>query len=315
MIHRCMECPKCGTICAEGLSDCPSYGNSLNSTLTGRIANEADSAIGPEGIAPAALSRTRISNRRAVVFLLCMFIILLIVFSIAVTKGVPIYIGVFFTILPLIFLGLILYQNRAVSRVDLSNPSNYYTEQLEKKYGDKAVSTVAGTNVFGNSAVQLQKGEEIITYASPVYRLQTSRSGLSNVSVERYTENTIIVTNQRVVFLTCPLPGQGLLLGGGSQDMWNDMLKRRTIQDMAQKRVEELKTGGSSDHFPNDFWIDRNSLTQVDYLRVLGPMKYAAAGAISFRVDTGNKVRYNVVEGSDIDRLVPVLNAVKKHVL
>ena len=97
--------------------------------------------------------------------------------------------------------------------------------------------------------------------------------------------------------------------------MWNDMLKRRTIQDMAQKRVEELKTGGSSDHFPNDFWIDRNSLTQVDYLKILGPMKYAAAGAISFRVDTGNKVRYNVVEGSDIDRLVPVLHAVKKHML
>ena len=133
--------------------------------------------------------------------------------------------------------------------------------------------------------------------------------------MEKYTENTIVVTSSRVLFITCALPGQGLLIGGGSQDMINDVVKRRTLQELAQKEVEGLKTGTLTDHFPNDFWIDRKALKEVDYLNFRGPVKYASAGAISFRLNNGKKARYQVIEGSDMDKLVSIFNAVKKMFL
>ncbi len=307
-----MKCPGCGSSYADELNSCPTCGRANNDTFTGRIANAVDKAVGPGGVTPGIVYRSRIVFKRTAVFLICMFIAFLVVFSIAVSKGVPLYIGVFFTSLPLLFLAAAYYSNRKVSQVDLGNPINYYKEQLDKTYGKRATKVVEGMNLFGNEGVGLQQGEEIVAFASPVYRLQSTVSGPGGLSVEKYTENTIVVTSSRVLFLTCALPGQGLVLGGGSQDMINDVVKRRTLHELAQKEVEGLKIGTISDHFPNDFWIDRKALKEVDYLKYMGPAKYASAGAISFRLNNGKKARYHVIEGSDMDKLVSIFNAVKK---
>ena len=310
-----MECPTCGSSYAEELAGCPSCGSANSNTFAGRVADAVDKAVGPGGVTPAIVNRSKYAYKRTVVLLLGMFIVFLVVFSIAVSKGVPLWIGVFFTSLPLLFLAAAYYSNRKISNVDLNNPSNYYKEQLDKTYGTGATKAKEGMNLFGDSGVSLQQGEEMLTFASPVYRLQATATGPSGLSVEKYTENTMAVTTSRVLFLTCPLPGQGLLIGGGSQDMMNDIAKRRTVQQLAEKKVEELRAGKITDHFPNDFWIDREALGEVGYLTVIGPMKYATGGAISFKLRNGKKVKYNVIEASDVEKLVPVLNAVKKRIL
>lgn len=315
-----MNCPSCGAAYEGDPANCPSCNKPLPRTLTqkadnlaSKIGDAVDSAIGPGGVAPIAARYAKRRSTGALVMLIAFLVILVIIFAITIPLGVPIYIAAVFIGFDLALMALTLYNRKKVSQVDLSHPENYYREQLNRQYGTKAVKVVEGMNLFGSQPVKLNPDEEVVVFASPVQRNQATISGPSGVAVQRYTENTIIVTNQRVIFLTCPMPGQGLMINGGSQDMTNDLLKRRTVRELSQQRVDDLKGGGTSDHFPNDFWIDRQGLGEVAYIKTVGPMKYATGGTLSFQVTGGKKAVYTVIEGSDVDALVPIFHAVKKH--
>lgn len=272
--------------------------------------------MGPGGVAPITIGYQKRQSALALISLIVFFVILAIIFAVTVPLGVPIYIAALFLGIVAAFILLTLYLRKRTSQVDLSNPESYYREQLARQYGSKGVKAVEGMNPFGQQPARLNPDEEIIAFASPVYRNQSTVTGPSGVAVQRYTENTIIVTNQRIIFLTCPLPGQGVMIGGGSQDMMNDMLKRRTVRELSQSKVDELKSGAISDHFPNDYWIDRKALAEVGYLLTLGPMKYGMGGSLSFKVTGSSKKSvYTVVERADVEALVPILHAVKKRIM
>lgn len=315
-----MNCPNCGAAYEGEPTTCPSCNKPLSRTLTDRVdafaskaADAVDNAIGPDGFAPVAARYAKRQSISSLIFLIVLFIILAVVFTITVPLGLPIYIAAIFLGFTLALIALTLYNRKRISQIDLSHPENYYKEQLNRQYGAKAVKVVEGMNTFGGQPVKLNSDEEVVGFASPVQRNQSTVTGPSGVAVQRYTENTIMVTNQRIIFITCPMPGQGLMINGGSQDMTNDLLKRRTVRELSQKMVENLKGGGTAEPFPNDYWIDRQALTEVDYIKTVGPMKYAMGGTIGFKVTGGKKAVYNVVEGSDVDTLVPILHAVKKR--
>lgn len=155
----------------------------------------------------------------------------------------------------------------------------------------------------------------MFAYLTPVYRSQQNFSGISQVSAERFTENVIAVTDRRVLFFTAALPGQGMLIGGASQDLMNNELKRNTIKQMVANEIDQLKSGKSIDHFPNDFWMARESLAQVQYLKGVGAVKYIYAGALAFIPEGGKKLKYQVVDPNNFDEIIELLNAKKKMVI
>ncbi|MEM0134773.1 MAG: hypothetical protein QXU18_06025 [Thermoplasmatales archaeon] len=50
-------------------------------------------------------------------------------------------------------------------------------------------------------------------------------------------------------------------------------------------------------------------------MKVVGPMKFATAGAVGFKVMNSKKVRYAVVDIVGLDVLITELNAVKRRML
>ncbi|MCL4342349.1 MAG: zinc ribbon domain-containing protein [Candidatus Thermoplasmatota archaeon] len=310
-----MICRNCGQPLTEGAENCPSCGASIKSSITKGISSFVDNAIGEQGMAPVNAGLTRITNSVGIFIILVILFIEAVFFTFAVMHGLPYYLAIVFIGFTVLLLALFLYSNRRIKKINYSNPKEEYSSDLQKAYGKKAITEVMGTNLFGDSPVKLDAGELAVAALSPVYRFQKEFTGPSGVSAEKYTENTIVITNRRVIFITLPLPGQGLLIRGGSQDVWNDILKRKTIKEMASRALETLKSGGSLDHFPNDYWASRELLEEVQYVKVVGPMKFASAGAVGFKVMNSKKLRYSLVDLDGLEVLINELHAVKKHVI
>ena len=310
-----MICRTCGQPLPEGAENCPSCGASKKSSIANEVSNFVDNAIGQQGMAPVSAGLTRITNYAGILIVLVILIIEAVFFTFAVMHGLPFYIAVVFMGITVIFLALFLNSNRRISKINFSNPKEEYSSDLQKVYGKRAVTEISGTTLFGDSPVKLDAGELVIGVLAPVYRFQKEFTGPSGVSAEKYTENSIIITNRRIMFITLPLAGQGLLIKGSSQDMWNDILKRNTIKEMASRALETLKSGGTLDHFPNDYWTSRELLEEVQYVKVVGPMKFGSAGAVGFKVMNSKKLRYSLVDLDGLEVLINDLHAVKKHVI
>lgn len=307
-----MNCQNCGTGLNDDTATCPSCGTAIKQPLSRKISLSVDKAIGPEGFGPINAKLVRFNNAVGVAVMIFILAIEIGLFTFAVLHGVPIFVPFIFIVPTLLMMYVTLRANKKIKKIDFSNPKQNYEHQLETSYARNSVKARPGTTLFGDSKIVLQAGESIITYLTPIYRFQASFSGPSEVSVERFTENVITVTNQRVLFFTVPLAGQGMLIDGSSTDMWNDTLNRHTIKNMVSEKMDDLTSGKEIEHFPNDFWIDRSSLVQVLYLKGIGPVKYVYAGALGFRGEGGKKLKYWVVDPTNFDQLIQELNAKKR---
>lgn len=310
-----MNCPNCNAELSDGEETCPSCGSAVKQTFSSKVSRKVDSAIGEGGVAPTMARVATISNKIALVFLSILLIGEIVVFAVAMQHGLPFYIPVIFISITLLGFGVTLRSNRKIGQIDFKNPSQNYEQQMKQSVYRSTTTVKPGTNLFGNDKISLNQGESVLTYLAPIYRYQQNFSGPSQVSVERFTENVIAVTDRRVLFFTAALPGQGMLINGASQDMLNDELKRNTIKQMVASEIDELKAGKSIEHFPNDFWIERESLAQVQYLKGVGPVKYIYAGALGFIPQGGKKLKYQVVDSTNFDEIIGLLNAKKKMVL
>ncbi len=307
-----MKCPSCNVDLIGTEDTCPSCGSALKQTFSSRISNKVDSAIGEGGVAPRFARFQTVSNKIAIVFLSILLIIEIVVFTIAMQHGLPFYIPLVFILFTLGGFAITLRANKKISQIDFKNPAQNYEKQMQQSVYKKVIAVKPGTNLFGNEKISLNQGESVITYLTPVYRFQQNFTGISQVSAERFTENVIAVTDRRVLFFTAALQGQGMLINGASQDYLNDELKRNTLKQMVASEIDQLKSGNPIDHFPNDFWIDRASLSQVQYLKGVGPVKYIYAGAMGFIPEGGKKLKYQVVDSTNFDQIIELLNAKKK---
>ncbi len=310
-----MNCPNCNYSLAGSEKECPSCGSALKQTFSSKVSEKVDSAIGEGGVAPVSARIRSVSNKITLAFLSVLLVIEAVVFTIAMQHGLPFYIPLIFILVTIFGLAVTLRSNKKIGQIDFKNPKQNYEQQMKQSVYKKVTAVKPGTNLFGNEKISLNQGESVITYLAPIYRYQQNFTGLSQVSSERFTENVIAVTDRRVLFFTAALPGQGMIIGGASQDMLNDELKRNSIKQMVADEIEQLRAGKSIDHFPNDFWIDRGSISQVQYLKGVGPVKYLYAGALGFIPEGGKKLKYQVVDSTNFDEIIDLLNAKKKMVM
>lgn len=307
-----MNCNICSAELTGTEDTCPSCGSAVKQPLSSRISRRVDSAIGEGGVAPASARFVTTTNKVILGFLFVLLVIEIVVFSITMQHGMPFYYPLIFISITIIGFAVTLRSNKKISEIDFENPAQNYEKQMKQSIYKDVIAVKPGTNLFGNDKISLNQGESVITYLTPVYRSQSNYTGISKVSAERFTENVIAVTDRRVLFFTAALPGQGMLIGGASQDLLNDELKRNTLKQMVAKKIDQLKSGESIDHFPNDFWIGRESITQVQYLKGLGPVKYMYAGALGFIPEGGKKLKYQVVDSTNFDEIIRLFNAKKK---
>lgn len=307
-----MKCPNCNAELNGTEEACTTCGSPVKQTFSSRVSRRVDNAIGEGGVAPASARLQKTSNKIKIGFLSILLVVEVIVFTIAMQHGLPFYFPLVFYLFTIAGIVVTLRSNKTISRIDFKNPEQNYEQHLEKTVYKKVPTAKPGTNLFGNEKISLGQGESLVTYLTPIYRLQQNFTGISQVSAERFTENVIAVTDRRVLFFTAAMPGQGMLIGGASQDMLNDELKRNTLKQMVETKIEQLKNGESIDHFPNDFWIDRGALAQVQYLKGMGPVKYLYAGALGFIPEGGKKLKYQVVDSTNFDEIIQLFNAKKK---
>ncbi len=310
-----MNCPICNSELKGTEETCPDCGSAVKQTFTSRVSRRVDNAVGEGGIAPVTAKFVTANNKISIAFLAILLVVELVAFGIAMQHGLPFYIPLFFVSFTLVGSAVLLRSNKKISQIDFKNPKQNYEQQMKKSVYKNVTAAKPGTNLFGDDKISLDPGESIITYLTPIYRGQQNFTGISQVSAERFTENVIAVTDRRVLFFTAALSGQGMLIGGASQDLMNDELKRNTIKQMVTSEIEQLKSGNSIEHFPNDFWIDRKSLSQVQYLKGMGPVKYIYAGALAFIPEGGKKLKYQVVDSSNFDEIIELLHAKKKMVI
>lgn len=307
-----MKCPNCNSDLTGTEDICPSCGTSLKQTFSSRISQKVDNAIGEGGVAPASARLQTINNKVMIAFLSILLVVEIVVFTIAMQHGLPFYIPLIFFLFTLVGIVVAIRSNKKIAQIDFKEPARNYEQQMKQSVYKSVTAVKPGTNLFGTEKISLGQGESVITYLTPIYRLQSNFTGMSQVSAERFTENVIAVTERRVLFFTAALPGQGMLIGGASQDFLNDELKRNTLKQMVANEIDQLKSGNSIDHFPNDFWIERESLEQVQYLKGLGPVKYLYAGALGFIPKGGKKLKYQVVDSTNFDQIIELFNAKKK---
>lgn len=307
-----MECSNCDYALNGTEKECPTCGTPVKQSLSGEISAKVDKAIGPEGFAPIDAKITKISNKIKLVFLSIVLVIEIGLSTYGLMHGLPFYIPVIFLAFTIGLILLTTRANRKISQVDFKNPEQNYSKESRQSIYKGQVSAKPGTNVFGENKIKLDPGEALQTFLTPVYRSQGNFSGPSMVSVERFTENVIAITDRRLLFFTVPMAGQGMLINGASEDLLNSEMKRNTIKGSVSEKIEELKAGNPVDHFPNDFWIDRASLEKVAYLKGAGPVKFMYAGAIGFWPQGGKKLKYMVVGNENFDDAVSLLNAQKK---
>lgn len=310
-----MECPGCHSPVENDLKVCPVCGIELLSNALSLAGGSKVSQKNSQGVGEIASDLARFQRITGIVIVVVMLIIESVMFSVIIPKGLPIYLAALFMLITVGILALAIYQYRKVPVITEGNSKETYAEMAAKKYGSPQETAKPGQNIFGEDGVALNPGESVEVYATPIFNFRLGYTGISQVSVEKYTENTIIVTNRRVIFLTVALPGQGIILGGGSIDLWNDVLKRNTVRQLSMEAKTKLENGESLDHFPNDYWFDRDDIRRVEYLKVVGPMKLSGAGAIKFDLKSGKKFKYSIIESTDVDQLAGNLNAVKKMVL
>lgn len=307
-----MNCPNCNYALSGNEEECPSCSTAINQALSGRISQKVDNALGPEGFAPVGAKLTKFSNTAKLVVASFILAVEIGLFTFGLLHGLPFYIPPIFILPTIAIIWLTVRSNRKISQIDFRNPEQNYATEMEHSVYKAKVAVKPGTNLFGQDKITLEPGESVLTYLAPIYRMQANFSGPSLVSVERFTENVIAITDQRVMFFTVAMAGQGMLINGASQDYLNSELKRNSIREMVSAKIQELKSGEAIDHFPNDFWIDRASLAQVMYLKGIGPVKYLYAGAMGFRPQGGKKLKYQIVDATNFDEAISLLNAQKK---
>ncbi len=303
-LYNLVCCPNCGTEHSGNPVYCTSCGKQLSNPTTNGIPSAGATYSGPGRAGAIGATAMKRQSAMRTFARLVIFFLLLIVVIISIPLGLPIYdVAVLFLIL-LFILVLAIYQSRRIGQLYLNKEENL---RGNIQRGEE------GINPFGNSPVQLLPGEGLLAHAAPVFRLHPVEEG---VAEGKYTENVIIVTNKRLIFLTCLSPQQVQGPISNSQEMWNDSLKRGTIREICQQRIESLKSGGPSDHFPNDFWIDRKVVEEIGYVRkTLNPFKRPYSGWIYFLLSSGRRVRYNVLVVEDKDSLVQSMSDVKKRVI
>ncbi len=307
-----MNCPGCSAELTGTEDECPNCGIAVKKNTSSRISERVDNAIGEGGVAPAFARFKTTSNKIVLAFLSMILVVEVVSFSIAMQHGLPFYFPLIFISITIIGFAVTLRSSRKIGQIDFKNPEQNYKQQMKQSVYKNVKAVKPGTNLFGSGKISLDQGESVITYLTPIYRIQNNFTGMSQVSAERFTENVIAVTDRRVLFFTVALPGQGMLIGGASQDMLNSELKRNTIKQLVANKIDQLKSGESIDHFPNDFWINRDSLAQVQYLKGAGPMKYIYAGALGFIPGGGKKLKYQVVDSTNFDEIIQLFNAKKK---
>ncbi|MDS0257169.1 zinc-ribbon domain-containing protein [Thermoplasmatales archaeon AK] len=312
-----MQCQNCNADIPDDAKKCPYCGKEVKPSILSQLGSKIEQSIPQDGVAAPLTQLGKvgiISTMIPLVFITGVFGFFVAMF---LKASLILYALLLIVMLAAIYAGF-LYRywslNRTQSAIKNEWKDNYVAME-QRKYKSSVWKSPEGINIMKEGPFALEAGETVILHSSPVYRLQAYYSGLSGVSVERYTENTIVVTGRRVVFLTVPLSGQGLVLQGSSVDFWNDVLKRKEIEDRSREVMEKLSQGTGIDHYPNDFWISRDQIKEVKYLKVVGPMKLGYAGAIKFVLHQGSKLKYNIVQASDVDPLANEFNATRAHVL
>ncbi len=306
-----MECPTCFSQIEDNSSTCTYCGSKIHPQTNSAENTSGDKQLPTSNIGPV-MKVQNVTSYIAIGFILVVEIGL---FTFGIERGLPLYVPVPILALTVLGAAYTVRRNRKMYDALQNSSKERYTELEKKKYSNAKPVVAGNSSLIGEGSFSLETDESIELLVSPVYNNHISRSGLRVVSVDRYTENTIIVTDRRLVFLTAPVQGQGMMINGASIDMWNDIAIRNKVRGQSESLQKQLSDGGQVEHYPNDYTVDRNELTGAEYVKVVGPMKSLYSGFIRFDLESGKKLSYWVIMQPDLEALITKFNARKKHIM
>ncbi len=127
---------------------------------------------------------------------------------------------------------------------------------------------------------------------------KTERPSMSGVGVIVDIENTIIVTDKRLLFIAVPVSGEGMTLGGMDVSGMQSMFNRKNIEKRGSEMINRMPPQEILKSNPANFEIPFEYITEV---------KFGWFGTVKILDSEGEKYRYTIFKKEDREKLKQVL--------
>ncbi|MBU3941467.1 MAG: hypothetical protein KKF74_00985, partial [Nanoarchaeota archaeon] len=148
--------------------------------------------------------------------------------------------------------------------------------------------------------------ERILTTLFGVTKQFTGRVWNSDVlfglGETKNPENSIIITNKRIIFAVIPLHGQGKYVGGEDISSWNFLFGRKYIKKKGEEIIDMMNPQEILEFDKNNFEIPLNQLKEVK-------IKNFFDRSVTFFTNDGKKFKYVTGKKEHIIKIKDVLSS------
>jgi hypothetical protein len=200
-----------------------------------------------------------------------------------ISLGVPWYISIFFVVPFLIVFVLKIIGIKRMSSANLKSGDIKKENKKIKIYpNEKIRDYIAG-----------------IMSVSDDFNLKLRARGVLGVGEVIDSENAMIITDKRIIFITVPLPGADKIIGSVDIPMWQFLLAEEDVESKTKEIVSSLPLKDIISQHSNDFWID---FEQIKKVRIQKSSKIFS-GLVKFITNENKKYVYALNDKKALEKI------------
>jgi hypothetical protein len=138
---------------------------------------------------------------------------------------------------------------------------------------------------FETGRVRLEPGEFVVDFFSPVMRsgVYYGGSSLLGKGTRRSPENTMVLTDRRILLVTAPLPSWGQFVSDEDIDTLDTVFARKEVRDKAGEMVSLLSSGDGVATFQSDFAVRIDEIVKMKFHQLQRSVEFTTSSGLHRR--------------------------------
>ena len=143
--------------------------------------------------------------------------------------------------------------------------------------------------------------EKVIDYIAGIMRTGFGLRGSAVLGVGEVqtSENAMIITDKRVLFITAPIPGAEKIIASTDIPMWQWLAARKDIDNKTREMISSMSVEDIANSNPKNFWVEYSEIEKIDFGRL--------SRSIEIIKRDSKKLKYSIRDKADFEKAKTIL--------